>query len=98
MTDSDRIAVDQQVVRQVGGSPEIDAVGRPGMRTGAISPRVFTAAGSINVSLKGLRSSRGVSFAILVSIVNSTLLEVVSRRGRSGSDRDRLLQSSRSQA
>ena len=57
---------------------------------------MFTAAGSINVSLKGLRSSRGVSFAILVSMVKSTLLEVVSRRGGAEVHRDRLLQSPRS--
>ena len=48
---------------------------------GSISPRVLMAAGSSSVSLNGLRSSRGVSFAILVSIVRSWLLEVNSRRG-----------------
>src|SRR5579885_1810659 len=41
---------------------------------GSISPRVLIAAGSIRVSLNGLRSMRGVSLAILVSIVKSTSL------------------------
>ena len=43
------------------------------------------AAGSSSVSLNGFRSSRGVSFAILVSIVSSWFVELNSTAGGAAS-------------